>query len=546
MNGSHSPKDPPRPAVGAAEGVQVRGPEMGAARRLLTPEALEFIAALARRFEPRRSELLAQRPEFHARIAAGERPDFSAETQRIRESSWTVAPPPPELVDRRVEITGPTDRRMVLHALNSGARVYMADFEDAHSPTWAATLAGQENLADAVRGTISHVGADGNRLELVDRPAVLMVRPRGWHLSEEHLEVDGAPISASLFDAGLFLVQNARELVARGHGPYLYLPKLEHRTEAALWNSVFRDAEERLGLATGTIRATVLIETLPAVFEAEEILYELREHSAGLNSGRWDFIFSFIKQFRDDPSVLFPDRVQLRMETPFLSAYAAHLVRICHRRGAHAIGGMAAEVPIKNDPAANERALAAVVADKEREVALGYDGTWVAHPALVPVAQRAFDAQMPGPNQIARQPRPPAVRAAELLRVPSGTVTYGGVRTNARAAVRYLESWLRGVGCVPIDHRMEDAATVEIARAQLWQWIRRAAPLAAGGSVRREEVERVIDDEARVLASEAGGASRTLAPAVALLKELIDPTAFQEYFTTRAYILLNAGDGGPS
>ncbi len=521
--------------------ARVVGPSVPGANRVLSPEAIRFVGELAVRFEARRQELLARRAEFHERLARGERPSFPEATRAVREGEWRVAAPPAEIADRRVEITGPTDRRMVIHALASGARVYMADFEDAHSPVWARTVEGQANLIDAVRGTIEDLGPDGVRLTLGDHPAVLFVRPRGWHLDERHVAVDGRPISASLFDFGIYFFHNARELVARGHRPYFYLPKIEHFPEAELWDEVFRFSEDRLGLARGTIRATALIETLPAVFEAEEILYALREHSAGLNCGRWDYIFSFIKQCRDDPSAIFPDRSELTMDRPFLRAYVRHLIRVCHRRGAHAIGGMAAQIPLRSDPAANEAAIAAVIADKEREVALGHDGTWVAHPGLVAAAQRAFDARMPGPNQIDRRPLPERVRPDELLEIPGGSVSELGVRTNVRVAVRYLESWLRGIGCVPIDHRMEDAATVEIARAQLWQWAHRGVRLASGEAVTVPYVSAAIAREAQRLHEERSrdrGPTATIEPAAQLLARLVADAAFQEYFTNSAYAML--------
>ncbi len=533
---------PNRPVDAAfPDRLRVVGPPVLAADDVLTPNALRFVGELAARFEDRRQELLAHRARFHEDLVRGHRPSFPEATRALREGEWNVAPPPDDIVDRRVEITGPTDRRMVIHALNSGARVYMADFEDSHSPVWARTVEGQANLIDAVRGTIEDVGPDGVRLTLGDRPAVLFVRPRGWHLDERHVTVDGRPVSASLFDFGIYFFHTSRELVARGHRPYFYLPKIEHFPEAELWDDVFRFSEDRGGLPRGTIRATVLIETLPAVFEAEEILYALREHSAGLNCGRWDYIFSFLKQFRDDASAIFPDRSELTMDRPFLRAYVRHLIRICHRRGAHAIGGMAAQIPLRSDPSANEAAMAAVLADKEREVALGHDGTWVAHPGLVAVAQRAFDARMPGPNQIDRRPLPEPVRPEDLLEIPVGPVTGDGIRTNVRVAVRYLESWLRGVGCVPIDHRMEDAATVEIARAQLWQWAHRRVRLASGEAVTIPYIVEAIATEAQRVRAERtreGGPTSTIAAAAGLMEGLVASTAFQEYFTNSAYRVL--------
>ena len=537
----------PPPRIRRSPPVGRKGTSVAALEaRLLDPRTVGLLERLSRRFDGARRKLLADRPKFHERIAAGKLPVFPSDTRPMRATEWTVAAPPPDLTDRRVEITGPTDRKMVIHALNSGARVYMADFEDAHAPTWRGTLEGQANLIDAVRGTISAPGSDGRRLLLAHPHATLMVRPRGWHLLEEHFRVEGAPISASLFDFGVFFSHNARELLARGTGPYFYLPKLEHGPEAGLWSEVFDFAEDWAGIERGSIRATVLIETLPAIFEAEEILYALRKHSAGLNCGRWDYIFSFIKQFRDDPNAVFPDRGQLGMTVPFLDAYARHLIRVCHRRGAHAMGGMAPQIPIKGDPEANAEAIGLVVADKEREVTLGHDGTWVAHPGLVPVATQVFDRAMPSPNQIHRPIDGASVTPAELLAIPVGRVTRPGVRTNVHVALRYLDSWLGGVGCVPIDHRMEDAATIEIARSQLWQWVRHRATLADGGAVTAELVRDEIRGEAGRIAEERGAAhdgrlERRLKVASALLDDLATSEAFTEFFTLLAYSHLGGG-----
>jgi len=450
-----------------------------------------------------------------------------------------VSPPPPDLSDRRVEITGPVDRKMIINGLNSGASVFMADFEDAHSPTWGGTIAGQVNLRDAVRRTIEYTNEDGRVYRLGASAATLMVRPRGWHLSERHLEVDGRPISASLFDFGLFFFHNAGELRARGTAPYFYLPKLEHYLEARLWNDVFRGSEEALGIPNGTVRATVLIETLPAAFQMDEILYELREHSAGLNCGRWDYLFSFIKQYQDDPRVVFPDRARLAMTTPFLTAYSHLLIRTCHRRGAHAMGGMAAQIPIKGEPEANAAALALVRSDKEREVRAGHDGTWVAHPALVPLAWEVFTTHMPAPNQI-DVPHPEyCVGPRELLQLPDGPITTDGVRRNTRVALRYLEAWLRGMGCVPIDHLMEDAATVEIARSQLWQWLHHGARRPDGGLVDTELFRLQLGEEVRQLRSEASNpAAETIDRAAALLEGVVTATELEGFITELAYSFL--------
>jgi len=460
--------------------IHVRAPHDARFDDILTPEALAFVARLAHAFDARRRERLQARAARQAELDAGVLPDFLPDTRSVREGAWTGASIPRDLSDRRVEITGPVDRKMIINALNSGARVFMADFEDSHAPTWRATIEGQINLRDAVRGTISFTSPEGKAYRLNDQRATLMVRPRGWHLVEKHVHVDGEPVSASLFDFGLFFFHNAAELVAQGTGPYFYLPKLESHLEARLWNDVFNLAQDELGLSRGTIRATVLIETILAAFEMDEILYELREHSAGLNCGRWDYIFSFIKKFRNRPSALLPDRAQVTMDRAFLKAYVDLLIRTCHRRGVHAMGGMAAQIPIRNDAAANEKALERVRADKLREVKAGHDGTWVAHPGLVPVAQAVFDEHMPGPNQVAVTRDDVRVTPADLLEIPKGTITAEGLKTNIDVGVRYLAAWLSGNGCVPIHNLMEDAATAEICRTQIWQWLRHGARLADG------------------------------------------------------------------
>jgi len=519
--------------------IRLDGPSGPRFEEILTPEALEFLADLDARFESRRRALLARRGRFRSVLRSGRTPRFPAATRRIRSASWEVAPPPGDLLDRRVEITGPVDRKMIINALNSGAQVYMADFEDAHSPTWTGTIGGQVNLVDAVRRRIEHRSPDGREYRLSERTATLMVRPRGWHLNERHARIGGRPVSASLFDFGLFLFHNAHELIRRGTGPYFYLPKLEHYLEARLWNDVFRASEDRLGLRRGTIRATVLIETLPAAFQMDEILWELRERSLGLNCGRWDYLFSFIKQYRDDGDRIFPDRSLLVMTAPFLTAYSHLLVQTCHRRGAHALGGMAAQIPIKEDPAANAEAIARVVADKEREVEAGHDGTWVAHPGLVSVAREVFDRKMPGPNQIRRAANAASVEPRELLQVPPGPVTAEGVRRNARVALRYLEAWLRGVGCVPIDHLMEDAATAEIARTQLWQWLHHHARLEGGGAVTPDVVQRILSSELASLRKERSGP--TLDRATAILRAVLSKPAFEEFITQYAYPQLMDG-----
>ncbi len=526
---------PPRHRVGPE--VEYRGELRDRFEEILTPEATEFLVALDDRFEEERQEVLRRRGGLRAELKAGRVPGPLKATENLRRRDWRVPPPPRDLLDRRVEITGPVDRKMIINALNSGARVYMADFEDAHAPTWVGTVQGQVNLYDAVRRTIGYQSPDGREYRLNPETATLMVRPRGWHLDESHLWIRGHPISASLFDFGLYFFHNVEELVEHGTGPYFYLPKLEDHREAELWNEVFLRAEERFDLPTGTIRATALIETLPAAFQMDEILWELRDHSVGLNCGRWDYLFSFIKQYRDVPSIVFPDRARLTMGSPFLTAYSRLLIETCHRRGAHAMGGMAAQIPIKNDEAANAAALANVAEDKFREVRAGHDGTWVAHPGLVPLALSVFDAEMPGPNQIDRPL--PALRTnpAELLDLPTGPVSEEGVRRNCRAAFRYLASWLRGIGCVPIDHLMEDAATAEIARSQLWQWVHHGARIGGRRKVDGAIVREFLRREAAELRKERGEPteSSSSARAFSILDRLVTSDRLEEFMTQYAY-----------
>ncbi|MGH8926930.1 MAG: malate synthase A [Acidimicrobiia bacterium] len=464
---------------------------------ILTDEAVAFLSDLHRRFEPTRRQLLDDRQRRQAQLDDGEKPSFLAGTEEIRRGDWRVAAAPADLADRRVEITGPTDRKMVINALNSGARVFMADFEDANSPTWANMVEGQVNLIDAVRGRITH--QEGVRsYRLSPEVATLFVRPRGWHLDEPHFLVDGRPISGGLFDFGLYLFHNGRELLDRGTGPYFYLAKLENHLEARLWNEVFLFSEDRLGMPPGAIRATVLIETILAAFEMEEILFELRQHSAGLNAGRWDYIFSIIKKFRNHPEYLLPDRSQVVMTVPFMRAYTDLLVKTCHRRAAHAIGGMAAFVPSRRNPEVNERALAQVQKDKEREASDGFDGTWVAHPDLVPVAREPFDQVLANrPNQLDRTSEEVAVTAADLLdfAVPGGTITEQGLRNNVSVGLLYLHSWLRGIGAAAISNLMEDTATAEISRSQIWQWIRHQARTTDSDIISRSRVQQVITEE---------------------------------------------------
>src|SRR5213083_666399 len=477
-------------------GFEVHAPLEPGVAEILTPEARRFLTTLARACEPRRQELLARRVERQRRLDAGERPDFLSETRSVRETAWSVAPIPADLLDRRVEITGPVDRKMIINALNSGARVYMADFEDSNAPTWRNNLEGQLNLRDAVRGTIEYTSPEGKRYALAPRTATLMVRPRGWHLDEKHVTVDGRgrPMSAALFDFGLFFFHNAKALIAKGTGPYFYLPKLESHLEARLWNDVFNFAQDALGIPRGTIRATVLIETILAAFEMDEILYELKDHSAGLNCGRWDYIFSFIKKFRQRPDCVLPDRARVTMDRHFLKSYVDLLIQTCHRRGIHAMGGMAAQIPIKGDALANAKALDKVRQDKTREVHAGHDGTWVAHPGLVPVASGAF-ASLAASHQLAVLRDDVQVSPRDLLTVPDGEITEAGLRTNIDVGIQYLESWLRGAGCVPIYNLMEDAATAEISRSQVWQWLRHGAHLSDGRAVTQDLVESIITEE---------------------------------------------------
>jgi malate synthase len=521
--------------------MRTAGPHVDGAERVLTPEALAFVEDLVRRFAPRIDELLARRRAAQARFDTGATLDFLAETAPVRSSDWTVAPAPADLQDRRVEITGPVDRKMIINALNSGAQVFMADFEDANSPTWANVVAGQANLIEAVRRTITYAAPDtGKRYALHDTIATLLVRPRGFHLVERHCLVDDRPVPAMLFDFGMYFFHNAAALIAAGTGPYFYLPKIQSHLEARLWNDVFVRAQAALGIPRGTIKATVLIETLPAAFEMDEILYELRDHSTGLNCGRWDYIFSSIKTRRNDPGFVLPDRGQVTMETPFLRAYVRLLIRTCHRRRTHAMGGMAAQIPIKDDPRANETALDKVRADKLREVREGHDGTWVAHPALVDVAKRVFDEGMPAANQLDRLRADVRVTAAELVEPPAGTRTEAGLRLNIRVGIRYLEAWLGGQGAVPIYNLMEDAATAEISRAQVWQWLHHGAALDDGRVVTRALVEQLTGEEFDRVRDEMGAArfasghfdeARALFTQVATSSELLDFLTIPAYDT---------------
>ena len=501
--------------------------------QILTEPAEQFLTLLAREFDARRQELLARRRQRQEQIRSGVMPDFLPETAHVRAANWTVASIPSDLLDRRVEITGPVDRKMIINALNSGANVFMADFEDSNSPTWQNNIEGQLNLRDAVNGTIEFTSPEAKRYALNPRPAVLMVRPRGWHLNERHFLVDGKPISASLFDCGLFFFHNAARLMEKGSGPYFYLPKMESHLEARLWNDVFVLAQEKLGIPRGTIRATVLIETILAAFEMDEILYELREHAAGLNCGRWDYIFSFIKKFRHGAEFVLPDRATVTMDRHFLKSYVDLLIQTCHRRGIHALGGMAAQIPIKNDPAANQQAIEKVRQDKLREVRAGHDGTWVAHPGLVPIAKEIFDAGMKEPNQISKERPVVLVTVHDLLSVPEGDITTEGLRRNVEVGLQYLESWLRGQGCVPINNLMEDAATAEICRAQLWQWLAHGAKPKGASADISELIRDAVEQET---AKRPGGKMSTAAK---VFEQLATAPDFPEFMTTVAYDYLD-------
>ena len=520
------------------DGVALLAPVPVGCERILSAPALEFLRDLERRFRFRRAQLLARREALKKSLDQSWRPDFLPETRAIRDSAWTVAPVPEELLDRRVEITGPAERKMVVNALNSGAQVFMADFEDANAPTFENCVRGQLNLSDAIRRTIDFTDpASGKPYRLAERPAVLFARPRGWHLDEKHVRIDGRTMSGALFDFGLYFFHNAEELLRRGSGPYFYLPKLENHLEARLWNEVFEFAQDTLALPHGTIKATVLIETILAAFEMDEILWELREHSAGLNCGRWDYIFSFIKKFRADPAFVLPDRAAVGMDRPFLSAYSQLLIKICHRRGVHAMGGMAAQIPIKDDVEKNAAALDKVRADKQREVVNGHDGTWVAHPALVPVALGVF-AKIGGKNQLDVKREDVRVQAADLLAVPSGAVTEAGLRQNLAVGVAYLEAWLRGAGCVPLHHLMEDAATAEISRTQVWQWLRHRVRLSDGRTLELALVRATLQEELARLRAELGSERWTASRfelAARIFEDLITAPQLADFLTLAAY-----------
>ncbi|MDQ6670071.1 MAG: malate synthase A [Chloroflexota bacterium] len=523
-------------------GVEVRGSRLPRFDEVLTPAALEFVARLHREFNPTRQSLLQARQERQARFDAGELPDFLAETRHIRQGDWKVAPiAAPDLQKRWVELTGPTDRKMLINALNSGADVYMADFEDANTPSWQNMLEGQVNLIDAVARTISFENPDGRTYRLGDDTATLLVRPRGWHLPEKHVLVDGSPVAGAFMDFGLYFFHNARRLLERGSGPYFYLPKLEGHREARLWNDVFQFAQDALGIPRGSIKATVLLEIVTSAYEMDEILYELRDHSAGLNAGRWDYIFSIIKKFHSRPEFVLPDRVQVSMTVPFMRAYTELLVKTCHRRGAFAMGGMAAFIPSRRDPSVNEIALPKVRDDKLRESRDGFDGTWVAHPDLVTIAREIF-AEFMGDrsNQLERQRPEVTVDAHELLdlRVPGGEITESGLRSNVSIGIQYIESWLRGTGAAAIFNLMEDAATAEISRSQVWQWIHHGATLNDGRTVTRELVVELEEDELQKIrqgSGAAGAAGNRLDEARGLFDEVALNEHFVDFLTLPAY-----------
>jgi malate synthase len=530
--------------AGYPSGVQVTAEVTPAFAEILTPEALALVAKLSRAFESQRQTLLGRRVERQAAIDSGARPDFLPETAQVRAGDWTVAPIPVDLMDRRVEITGPSsDRKMVINALNSGAKVFMADFEDANTPNWENTIQGQINLRDAINRTIDYTSPEGRAYALKEQTAVLLVRPRGWHLPEKHVLVDGRPVSGALFDFGLYFFHNAKNLLANGSGPYFYLPKIESHLEARLWNDAFVLAQQELGVPKGSIRATVLIETILAAFEMDEILYELRDHSAGLNCGRWDYIFSCIKKFRSHQEVLFPDRALVTMTTHFMRSYSLLAIKTCHRRNVHAVGGMSAFIPVRNDPEANERAFAQVRADKEREATDGHDGTWVAHPGLVPVALEVFNRVMPQPNQIDRKREDVNVSSADLIKFVEGPITEQGLRTNISVAIQYIEAWLGGQGAVPIFNLMEDAATAEISRSQVWQWIHRdAGALADGRKVTVDLVRQLTGEELEKIKGAVGDARYSgghYRRATDLFDRLVTAETFEEFLTVPGYQYLD-------
>lgn len=527
---------------GQASGIEIRGEIKPGFEQILTPEALAFVGAIARRFEDERVRLLKVRADRQKAWDEGALPGFLEETRSVREAVWKIKGVPDDLSKRWVEITGPTDRKMVINALNSGADVFMADFEDALSPTWENLMEGQINLMDYWHGNLAFTDPkSGKDYAIGDKPAMLLVRPRGWHLTEEHVYVDGKPLAGAFLDFGLYVFHNANTLVNKGSAPYFYLPKMESHQEARLWNDVIVHAQEALGIDIGTIKVTVLIETLPAAFEMDEILYELRDHIVGLNCGRWDYIFSFIKVLRNKGDFVLPDRSQVVMDDAFLRAYSLLLIRTCHKRGAYAMGGMAAQIPNRRDADANEKAMSAVNADKKREVTDGHDGTWVAHPDLVPVARAIFEDLMPGDNQLDKMPEGPEIKQSDLLKIHSGTRTEGGLRMNIRVGVQYIEAWLRGSGAVPLYNLMEDAATAEISRTQVWQWIRHGAILDDGRAVTKELVDQIFQEEMNGLRAELGDEvydSGRFGEAIEIFESLLEAEEPDPFLTLSAYRLI--------
>lgn len=520
-------------------GITLTGAQPPEFKEILTPDALNFVAALAREFEAERIALLERRRQIQSEIDSGKLPDFLPGTADIRSSDWKIAPIPEDLLDRRVEITGPVERKMVINALNSGASTFMADFEDSHSPTWEGTIQGQINLRDAIDGVIAFTSPEGKEYRLNPNPAVLLVRPRGWHLVEKHMLIDGQPVSAGIFDFGLYFFHNAKKLLKKGSGPYFYLPKMESHTEAALWNKIFERAQQKLDLPVGTIKVTVLIETILAAFEMDEILYALKDHIVGLNCGRWDYIFSFIKKFKNIPEYIFPDRSQITMTRHCMHSYSLLAIQTCHRRGAYAIGGMAAQIPIKNDEQANAEALRKVREDKLREARDGHDGTWVAHPGLVPLALEPFNDIMPTANQLDRLRDDIRITARDLLKRPDGTITEAGLRTNISVGIQYMAAWLSGNGCVPINHLMEDAATAEISRTQVWQWVHHAEGILEDGrKVDLPLFKSCLQEELNTIRNTIGDDpfnSGNYEKAGRLFEEIITNDTLEEFLTLKAY-----------
>ncbi|MGP4077978.1 malate synthase A [Halobacillus sp. K22] len=519
--------------------VKVKGNLHPGFKEILTQEALAFLEGLHLHFEERRRKLLEDREEIQSKLERGEKPGFLKETEHIRQGDWLINDLPKDLKDRRVEITGPVDRKMVINGLNSGAKVFMADFEDANSPTWSNTIHGQINLRDAIRKNITFQNDNGKLYQLEEDTAVLMVRPRGWHLEEKHLTYQDQAMSGSLVDFGLYFFHNAKQLIKNGSGPYFYLPKLENHKEARLWNDIFVYAQNYMNIPQETIKATVLLETILAAYEMDEILYELKEHSAGLNCGRWDYIFSYLKKFRHDPSMILPDRSEVTMTVPFMRTYSLLTIQTCHNRGAPAMGGMAAQIPVKNDPSKNEAAFQKVIVDKKREARDGHDGTWVAHPGMVQAAMDVFNEEMPEPNQINKTKQKIIVSPEDLLEVPAGEITEEGLRTNINVGIQYIASWLEGRGAAPIHHLMEDAATAEISRAQVWQWIRHPkGVLNDGRTITFDLYEKIKDEEMNVIRQEVGTDHFKKGPfkkAEKLFDDLIRNDNFENFLTTKAY-----------